>query len=127
VQAVLDVLGACLLAQSLQVSGRGVDGGDVGLGEAVEQGEGARSGTGADVHDPARGRLEGQPCGDAGEVFAQDLRVQVEDLRLAVDLVGAVVSMVVVGGVQVCAGHALTLRRPCAWRTISCATSKKEL
>lgn len=64
--------------------GGGVDGGDPRVGEPVEEGEGARSGAAAEVHDVAGIAGEGQPRGDGGDVLGEYVRVQIEDLRLGV-------------------------------------------
>ncbi len=90
--------GARLLPQSPQVSWCGVDGGDVRLGEAVEEREGARSRTGGQVHDLARDVRQGQPLDDGGEVLGENVRVQVEDLRLPAVGVGSFVMAVSVEG-----------------------------
>src|SRR5258708_5199399 len=107
--AVLDAAGACLGTQALKVVGGGVDGGDVRVGEAVEEGEGARAGAAAQVHDVVWAGLQRQPCGDGGGVLGEDLGVQVEDLGLAVGVDSVVVVLAVGGavvrGVGVCVSH----------------------
>lgn len=122
---VRDAAGACLLAQELQVAGGGVDRGDVRLGEALEEREGARAGAAAQVHDLTRLDLQRQPGGDGCDVLGEDLGVQLEDLRLsavAVMLSAAmtttvavpVVADVAVGSVLVRLGHGTTVGPPCA-------------
>ena len=76
----VDPTGARLLAQEPEVPGRGVDGGDLCVGEAVEEGEGAGAGAASEIHDPARFAPQGQPGGDVRRVLGEHLGVEVEDL-----------------------------------------------
>src|SRR3954466_6331850 len=97
--------------QALKVVGGGVDGGDVRVGEAVEEGEGARAGAAAQVHDVVWAGLQRQPCGDGSGVLGKNVGVEVEDLGLAVGVDSVVVVPVMggamVGGVGVRVAHAV--------------------
>ena len=56
--------------------GRRIDREDVCVGEPIEEGEGARTRTAAQVNDVVRGLVQRQPGDDGSGVIGEDLGIQ---------------------------------------------------
>jgi hypothetical protein len=109
--------GETLLAQQFQHLRVVVDARHRGVGVPLAQQPAARSGAGTEVDDDTRNRHSGS-VQDGCEMVAEHLRIEVEEVVLAV-IAGSLVGRMVVVRSRV-VSHASTVDTACAFGIVSC-------